>query len=64
MDNKLEKTFFQFIKEQMFRSFLKEFVIKNTTNVLPNLWFRKSTFLEELSTTSLRMSNSNSGSTL
>jgi CRISPR/Cas system-associated endonuclease Cas1 len=35
-------------------SLLKEFVVEKTTNILPNLLFKNSTFLEEPSTTSLR----------
>jgi len=63
IDNKLERTLFQSIKEQTSRSSLKKFVVENTTNVLPNLWFRKLTFLEEPSTSSFRLLNSNNEST-
>jgi len=33
MDNKLENTFFQFVWKQMFGSSVKEFVVKETTNI-------------------------------
>jgi hypothetical protein len=63
MDNKLERTLFQSVKKQTSRSSLKKFVVENTTNILLNLWFRKLTFLEEPSTSSFRLLNSNSEST-
>ncbi len=48
----------------MFGSLFKKFVVKITTNVFPNLLFKKSTFLNEPSTTSLRLSCSKNGLTL
>jgi len=64
MDNKLKSTLFQFVGEQTFGSSLRNFIVKNIANVLPNLWFKILTFHEESSITSLRLSNSNNGSTL
>jgi uncharacterized integral membrane protein len=64
MDNKLKRTLFQFVKEQMYGILLKEFIVKNTTKVLFDLLFMKSTFLEQPSTMSLRLLSSNKGSTL